>query len=207
MIKRVLFTGFILLTGLFASAQIIYGAKIAGGFAYQRIVNGDLLSAGSIKTFNIEVIAQMPVKYGFWLEAGLGIAGKGSVINDEALTTTTHLTYAQLPVNILRKFNFTDLGVFYLGAGGYLAMGLGGKLGYQTPGSSTSDNVRFGNSDDARRFDTGLDFSTGFEFRNKLTFDLNYSYGLNNIASSTQQASGTSVVKNREFSIGLGYLF
>ncbi|MDB5032454.1 MAG: outer membrane protein with beta-barrel domain, partial [Mucilaginibacter sp.] len=50
-------------------------------------------------------------------------------------------------------------------------------------------------------------FSTGFEFRNKLTFNLAYSLGINNIASTTQQDSGTSVVKNREFSIGLGYLF
>ena len=170
MIKRLLFTGFILLSALFAGAQITYGVKISGGFAYQRIINSDLQSAGSIKTFNIKGIAQMPVKNDFWLEAGLGITGKGSVVNYEALTTTNHLTYAELPVNILRKFNFTDLGIFYLGAGGYVAAGLGGKLDYETPGSSTSDKVRFGNENDARLLDAGLNFTTGFEFRNKLTF-------------------------------------
>ncbi len=126
---------------------------------------------------------------------------------DEALTTTTRLTYAEVPVNILRKFTFTDLGVFYVGAGGYVAMGIGGKLDYETPGTETSDKIEFGKDLDVKRFDTGLNFSTGFEFRNKVTFNMGFSLGLNNIASTTQQDSGTSVVKNREFLIGLGYLF
>ncbi|MDB4925415.1 outer membrane beta-barrel protein [Mucilaginibacter sp.] len=205
--KAIIIIFLFLITCLYADAQITYGAKISGGLAYQKINNAYIIAAGSIKTFNIRGTAQMPVNNGFWLEAGIGIAGKGSVVYNDALTTTTHLTYLELPVNVLRKFKFTDLGVFYIGAGGYIAMGLGGKLGYETPGSSTSDNVKFGKADDAQKFDAGLGFSTGFEFRNKLTFNLAYSLGINNIASTTQQDSGTSVVKNREFSIGLGYLF
>ncbi|MDB5029738.1 porin family protein, partial [Mucilaginibacter sp.] len=196
--KAIIITCLLLITCFYAGAQITYGAKISGGLAYQKINNAYIIAAGSIKTFNIRGIAQMPFKNGFWLEAGIGISGKGSVVYNDALTTTTHLTYLELPVNVLRKFKFTDLGVFYIGAGGYAAMGLGGKLDYETPGSSTSDNVRFGKADDAQKFDTGLGFSTGFEFRNKLTFNLAYSLGINNIASTTQQDSGTSVVKNRE---------
>ena len=205
--RAIIITVCMWLACLGADAQITYGGKISGGLAYQKVVNGDIISTNSIKTFNIRAIAQMPVKDGFWLEAGLGIAGKGSLVYNDGLTTATHLTYLELPVSIIRKFKFTDLGLFYVGAGGYLAMGLGGYLDYQTPGSNTSDHVRFGREDDARKFDTGLDFSTGFEFKNKLTFNIGYSLGLNNIASDTQQDSGTSVVKNREFAIGLGYLF
>ena len=206
--KVIIIIVLISITCLCASAQkITLGAKISGGFGYQYIDNKQILSAGSIKTFNIKGIAQMPVKNNYWLEAGLGISGKGSVIFDEALTTTTHLTYAELPVNVLRKFTFTDLGVFYVGTGGYLAMGIGGSLGYETPGSSTSDKIEFGKDADATKFDTGLNFSTGFEFRNKVTFNMAFSLGLNNIASTTQQDTGTAVIKNREFSVGLGYLF
>jgi hypothetical protein len=208
MIKRaILITCIFWLTSQCASAQLTYGVKISGGFAYQDIVNHDILSASSIKTFNIKGIAQMPIKNGFWLEGGLGMAGKGSVVYNDGLTTTSHLTYAEVPLSIVRKLDFTDLGIFYLGAGGYIAGGLGGILNYETPGSSTSDHVRFGKNDDARMFDTGLNFITGFEFKNKLTFDLGFELGLNNIASNTQQDSGTSVVKNREFTVGLGYLF
>jgi hypothetical protein len=206
--KVIIIIVLISITCLCANAQkITLGAKISGGFGYQYIDNKQILSAGSVKTFNFKGIAQMPVKNNYWLEAGLGISGKGSVIFDEALTTTTQLTYAELPVNVLRKFTFTDLGAFYIGAGGYIAMGLSGKLSYETPGSSTSDKIEFGKDADATRFDTGLNFSTGFEFRNKVTFNMAFSLGLNNIASTTQQDTGTAVIKNREFSIGLGYLF
>ncbi|MDB5115317.1 MAG: hypothetical protein JWQ79_809 [Mucilaginibacter sp.] len=208
MIKRaIIITVLSVVTCFCANAQLSYGVKISGGLAYQSIVNHDIISVGSVKTFNIRGIAQLPLKDSFWLEAGLGMAGKGSVEYSDALTTTTHLIYAELPVNILRKFKFTDLGLFYLGAGGYLSAGLGGTLDYETPGSTTSDHVKFGKEDDFRMFDTGLNFITGFEFRNKLTFNIGYSYGLNNIASNPQQDSGTSVIKNREFSVGLGYLF
>lgn len=206
--KVIIIIVLISITCLSASAQkITLGVKISGGLAYQYIDNKQILSASSIKTFNIRGIAQMLVKNNYWLEAGFGISGKGSEIFDEALTTTTHLTYAELPVNVLRKFTFTDLGVFYVGAGGYVAMGLSGNLGYETPGSSTSGKIEFGKDADVTRFDTGLNFSTGFEFRNKVTFNMAFLLGLNNIASTAQQDTGTAVIKNREFSIGLGYLF
>lgn len=206
--KVIIITALIGIVCLSASAQkITLGVKVSGGFGYQYIDNKQILSASSIKTFNIRGIAQMPVKNNYWVEAGLGISGKGSVIFDEALTTTTHLTYAELPVNVLRKFTFTDLGVFYVGTGGYLAIGIGGSLDYETPGSNTSDKIGFGKDADATKLDAGLNFSTGFEFRNRVTFNMAFSLGLNNIASTTQQDTGTAVVKNREFSIGLGYLF
>lgn len=207
MIKRLIIIALLFMPALYANAQISFGAKVSGGLAYQGITGHDIIDKGSVKTFNIKGIAQMSIKNGFWLEAGIGIANKGGVVYNDALTTSTHLTYLELPVNILRKFTFTDLGVFYLGAGGYIAKGIRGHLDYQTPGSSNSDFVRFGKNNDFKMFDTGLNFSTGFEFRNKLTFNIGYSLGLNNIASQPLQDSGTTVVRNREFSMGLGYLF
>lgn len=205
--RAIVITALICLTCLYAHAQLTYGGKISGGLAYQNVVNHDIISAGSIKTFNVRGVVQMPIKNGYWLEADVGIAGKGSSVSNDGLTTNTHLTYLEIPVSFLRKFKFTNLGIFYLGAGGYVAMGIGGYLNYETPGSNTSDHVRFGEENDARKFDAGANFSTGFEFLTKLTFNMAFSLGLNNIASATQQDSGTSVVKNREFSIGLGYLF
>lgn len=206
--KAIIIALFIAGTSLSVHAQkITYGFKVSGGFAYQQIKNKEILSTSSITTFNIRGLAQLPLSNSFWLEAGLGIAGKGSRVYNDALTTTTHLTYVEIPVNVLRKFTFTDLGIFYLGAGGYLAGGVGGTLDYETPGSNTSDKIKFGKSADVTRFDTGLNFTTGFELRNRVTFNMGFALGLNNIASTTQQDTGTSVVRNREFSIGLGYLF
>ncbi len=196
------------ITTLSARAQKIgYGLKISGGFAYQQVKNKDILSTGSVKTFNLRGIAQMPIGKLYWLEGGIGYLGKGSRVSMDALTTTTTLNYADLTLSALRKFTFTNLGVFYLGAGPYVAMGLNGTLDYETPGSDTKDKLRFGKDNDIKKFDTGLNFTTGFEFRNRVTFNIGYTFGLNNIASDPQKGSGTSVIKNREFLIGLGYRF
>jgi hypothetical protein len=193
---------------LLAKAQKIeYGVKISGGFAYQQVSNKDVLSVGSIKTFNIRGIVQMPLGMNYWLEGSLGYLGKGSVVSIDALTTTTHLNYGGLSLSAMRKYTFTNIGIFYLAAGPYAALGINGKREYETPGSDTKDNIKFGRDNDARKFDAGLNFTTGFEFRNRVTFNIGYALGLSNIASNPQQESGTSVIRNREFLIGLGYRF
>ena len=96
--KAIIITLLVALVGLYATAQkLTYGVKVSGGFAYQKIDNEEILSASSIATFNIRGIAQLPLKNNFWVEAGLGIAGKGSVVYNDALTTTTHLSYIEIP--------------------------------------------------------------------------------------------------------------
>lgn len=206
--KALLIALFTCVIGLYAQAQTFtYGAKIAGGIAYQHIKNPEVLSTNDIKTFNIKGVVQMALKHNFSLEGGLGIANKGGIFYQDALTTTVRLTYVELPVELMRKFNFTNLGLFYVGAGGYLARGLSGSIKYETPGIATTDKLKFGKDNDADRLDAGLDFSTGFEFKNHVTFNVGYKLGLNNIASTPQKDTGTSVVRNTEFTVGLGYIF
>ena len=208
MAKRVvILVGLSLMCVLHVKAQVLYGLKLSGGLAYQQVTNNAIESTGSVKTFNVTATTQVPLKYNFWLSAGIGIANKGSVVYENALTTSTHLTYLELPVEILRKFDFGSTGKFYAGLGGYVAMGLKGKLDYETPGSSTTDIISYGKDNDVKKADAGINLLTGLELRNNLTFNIAYSFGLNNIASLPQQDSGTAVVKNRMFSIGLGYLF
>ncbi len=198
---------FILLSCTSLRAQILYGVRMAGGFAYQQVKSTSVsVTGGSVKTFNIYGFAQAPLSNDFWLSTSLGIANKGAIVYDDALTTTSRLTYIELPISVLKKFNIPNTGRFFIGAGGYAAMGWKGHLDFETPGSNTSDVVRYGKDNDVKRFDGGLYFSTGFELRNKLVFNVGYSLGLNNIASDPQQATGTSVVKNRIFTVGLGYL-
>lgn len=208
MAKRIVIVACLLVMSVvYANAQVTYGLKLSGGLAYQHVSNSAIESTGSIKTFNFAAVTQLPLKYNFWLSAGLGIANKGSVVYENALTTSTHLTYLELPVDLLKKFDFGNTGKFYFGVGGYVAMGLKGKLNYETPGSTTSDIIRYGKDNDVKKADAGINFLTGIELRNRITFNVAYSLGLNNIASLPQQDTGTGVVKNRMFSIGLGYLF
>jgi len=208
MTKRLFVLCFLFLIGCTnLKAQILYGVRMSGGLAYQEVKSSIVrTTGGSVKTFNIYGFAQAPLNNDFWLSAGLGIANKGSIVYDDALTTTTHLTYFEMPVSVIRKFTFSNTGIFFIGTGGYIATGWKGRLNYETPGSYTSDIIKYGKDNDVKKFDTGLYFSTGFELRNRLVFNVGYSLGLNNIASLSQQDSGTSVVKNRVFSVGLGYL-
>ncbi|HEY0245372.1 MAG TPA: porin family protein [Mucilaginibacter sp.] len=208
MIKKLVVTVFFITACcLFVQAQILYGIKVSGGIATQHIDEFDISSTSLITTFNASGVVELPVKYGFWLQSGLGVTNKGSVLHDGALSTTTHLTYIELPLNVLRKFTFTDIGKFYIGAGGYIADGQNGHFDYLTPSSSSTEYVRFGNDNDFRKIDAGLNFLTGFELNNKLTFDVQYSFGLNNIASDPQKNTGITNIRNRLFSLGLGYLF
>lgn len=190
-----------------ASAQHInIGVRFSGGLGTQEIQNSDITKTDNVKTWNIAGIAEIPTKYGFWLQSGLALANKGSVMYEDALTTTTRLMYLQIPVNLIYKFDFPGLGKFYAGAGGYAARGISGEFDYETPSSQTSDKVRFGNQNDFKAMEYGASFVAGLELTNKLTFSTSYSLGLNNIASQPQKDTGTSSIKNRLFTIGLGYL-
>lgn len=186
--------------------HINIGVRFSGGLGTQELQNSDITKTDNIKTWNVAAIAEMPIQYGFWLQTGLALANKGSVMYEDALTTTTHLAYLQLPANIIYKFDFPGLGKFYAGAGGYIARGLYGHFDYETPSSQTSDKVAFGNQNDFKAMDVGASFVAGLELTNKLTFSASYSLGLNNIASQPQKDTGTSSIKNRLFTIGLGYL-
>jgi hypothetical protein len=207
MLKKLIITILLAVSCFYVKAQFLYGVKVSGGIATQYINEFDINSTNIVTTFNVSGTIESEAKYGFWLQSGLGYAGKGSVLHDGSQTTTTHLNYLELPLNVMRKFKFTDIGNFYLGAGGYFAEGLNGSLFFQTPGSSSEDYVRYGNDNDYRKVDIGVNFLTGFELKNKLTFDIQYSLGLNNIASDPLKETGTTAVKNKVFSFGLGYLF
>jgi hypothetical protein len=207
-------TTFIIITlclaGSFANAQkrkIEYGFRIGGGLAIQSINNSGILSNNSIRTFNANLVVSFPVWQDYYIRTGLGLANKGTVITEDALTTTNKITYYELPVQIMRKYNIPTLGKIIAGAGGYFAMGDRGSLNYETPNSNTSDYISFGNDNDFKKYDGGIALLTGLELNNHLTFNLGYDFSLINIASQTLKDTGTKSVYNREFTVALGLTF
>ena len=205
--KILLLTVLCCLAALLKAQKIQYGVKVDAGFSNQYDSNNDIISTYYSKTFNITAVAEIPFKNNFWLQTGLGLNNKGGVIIEDALTTTTRITYLTVPLTVMRKFKFPGLGKFYAGAGWYVSRGMSGNFDYETPNSTSNDYIKFGNDNDFRRFDTGANFITGLELQNKLTFNLGYALGVSNIASQTQIDTGTGSVKNRLFTIGLGYIF
>lgn len=184
-----------------------WGVKAGGGIAYQSFNNKDVISVNSIITLNFAAIARYSLPHRFDIQTTLGINNRGAEIIEDGITTTPKITYLDLPVNLIKKFNFPGLGMIYFGGGPYVAYALSGKYRFETPNSVSSEKLEFGKDKDLQRYDAGLNLTTGLELNNHLLFDIRYALGLKNISTQPFNDTGTSSIKNRLFTISLGYLF
>lgn len=139
-----------------------------------------------------------------YFQPGLLFNKKGFLLNDPDLNTrsVTSLNYLEVPLNIVVKFgkplSYTK---FYLSAGGYGALGLGGKTKVRVNGERTEQyNVRFDKS--LKRLDYGLSAGLGFQF-DYVQLGVFYQQGLRNLSGD-----GTSTnARNQVFGVSFGYLF
>ncbi|OKS85478.1 porin family protein [Mucilaginibacter polytrichastri] len=184
-----------------------YGIKFGAGIADQSINDNSIIETNSIKTLSFGGFVNYNLPHQFALQSGIGVSNKGVEIVQDAITTTPHITYLDLPLNIVKKFKFPGLGMYYFGGGGYAAMALSGKYKFETPNSVSSEKLEFGSSKDLQRFDTGLNFTTGLELNNHLLFDIRYAYGFKDISTYPLKDTGTSKIRNKLLTISLGYAF
>lgn len=208
MTRSIFFTLLLFLLNFCASAQrkTEYGFQLGGGLAKQQINNSEIISNRDIRTFNINALINLPVLRHYYVSIRPGITNKGAEITEDALTTTNHITYYNLPVYLIRKHDLPAFGKIMGGLGGYAAMGCKGNIVFETPGSNNSNTINFGNDNDFQRYDTGISAMAGLELNNRLTLTLIYDMGLYNIASATLKDTGDNIY-NRSFSVNLGILF
>ena len=192
---------------MFAQRKIEYGFNIGGGLGIQAISDPDITLDNSIRTFRVNLIVDIPILKKYYLQSGLSLSNKGTLVDEDALTTTNKITYLELPVFFVRKYNLPTLGKLVAGLGGYVANGINGTINYETPSSSNFNYVAFGNNYDFKKYDGGLSALIGLELDNHLTFNLNYDLGLYNIAPQILINTGTTSIYNREFTVTLGLLF
>jgi len=193
-------------SGFVFGQNLQYGIKTGLSFASQSIDDPNIISKNSVSTYFITGYVEKPLKHSFYFEAGLGIAGKGVTTFDNSQTSTYQLTYLDIPLDLLYKFSIPALGKLYVGAGPYISAGLSGNVQYENTNNSTGLAIEYGKDNDYKRIDAGANFAAGFELNNHLTFNTNYSLGLNNIAPDNPN-DGINSIKNRVFSIGLGLFF
>jgi hypothetical protein len=204
--RLLLYLSFLLFSSSAVIAQKIqFGVRGNLGFASQSIDNPDILSKNSVSNLNINAYVEFPLKYTFYLQAGAGITGKGVKEYQNAQTNTITLTYLDIPITLLRKFDLTTLGKIYVGLGPYVAVGLSGNNQSENTNTTSGSAIAFGNSADYKNLDYGANVVTGLELNNHLTFNIKYSLGLNNIASTDPFDMNTTSVKNRIFSVGIGF--
>ncbi len=200
------------------------GIYIKGGLNLANITtsaDGRVDEAKMLTSFHAGIMNDMPLGDAFSFQAGLMLTGKGSKTEINTTSVNYKLTsnplYLELPVNFVFKVPFGNGNRLFLGAGPYVAMGIGGKTKgeYESLGGRTEyeKDIEFNNDDpfttgqeDAsvnklRRFDYGANALAGFE-TGKFLIGLNYGYGLAKIAST--QANDDDQNKHRVWSISLG---
>ena len=214
---------------LFASAQNI---QIRGGLNLANVSttnNGRVNDANQLTTFQVGIISDISLGTSFLsLQPGLLYTGKGSKIQQGTAgragyyKQTFNPRYLELPVNLLFKAPLTKSTRLFVGAGPYVAMGIGGNVkteGVNILGQSytgVEKDIQYSNDDPTtfnqeegsglglvRRFDYGLNGTAGIETKS-IALGVNYSLGLAKLQSGTNSSQNNNN-KNRVVSITLGF--
>lgn len=187
--------------------------------------NGRVDAANTFKSFVVGIGFDIPLAENFSLQPGLEYTGKGAKTQygQESNTgfyyrASSNPMYLELPINFVGKIPLTQTSSFFIGAGPYAAMGIGGKNKVDTytigVHSYSSNDIKYSNDDPTtgqeenygygklKRFDYGLNALAGFEFT-RFTLGANYGYGLAKINSGTDNTANDKG-KNRVWSFTLG---
>ena len=133
---------------------------------------------------------------------GVQIIGKGGKYNDGVGTSTTRITYLEIPMYAMYGYKLPDdKGRVFGGLGPYIGVGLFGKTTYKDSRTNESYAAFDKNSGGYKRFDAGLNFMAGYQLPQGLSLSLVREIGLVNIDS------GNSADKtfNRVWSLNVGY--
>jgi len=207
------------------------GIYIKGGLSLSNIsvtTNGTVNDAKTLATFHAGIVGDIPLLPILSLQAGLSLNGKGAKSeyyadnnnkNDNYIKAKFNPLYLELPVNLMLKFPIGDNSRFFIGAGPYAAVGIGGKTKTDVKilgvSSSSDENIAFNNDnptttqqEDAsfnrvRKFDYGVNALAGIE-TGKLLLGVNYGLGLTKINSNSNNNSNDKN-KYRVFSVNVGF--
>jgi len=141
----------------------------------------------------------------FSIQPGLVLNGKGSKVSVLGLESKSSLMYLEVPVNFYYKVPL-NFGNIYLGGGPYAGYGISGKS--KTKGEllgetlDEEEDIKFGDDEDFKALDFGLNFGGGVRLTNGLALGANYGLGLSNMSNDDDAKA-----KNRVLSFTVGYFF
>ncbi|WP_038028661.1 porin family protein [Thermonema rossianum] len=187
-----------------AQAQISIMPKAGVSLASTAYKSAGESDKTDMKTgFAFGVAAPISVSDQFSVQPELLYIQKGGEEKSNGLTSSATINYLEIPVMARAHF-----GGFYVGAGPYLGIALGGKAKIDDGSASIEADLNIGTDeaeDDVKPTDFGMYFGLGYGFEvgsGKLVLDARYGLGLSNI-----QPGGDSdnFSKNRNIAITVGY--
>ncbi len=180
--------------------KVSFGVK--AGLAFPNLdfaTSGVSLNLTAKTSFYVGAVADVKVSNIFSVQPGLIFSSKGAMFKSPGIDDISfNFDYLELPLNLVANFQ-AGPGKFFAGAGPYAAYAISGN---QKAGTVTVD-ADFGSDDDEfKRMDVGLNLLTGYQLKNGLSLNVGYGIGLGNIYNDS-----STTVKNKVFSVGLGFMF
>lgn len=228
-IKNLAFIAAMLLTGFLSYAQT---GQLRAGINLANVSvteNGRVDQANQLTSFQVGVIGDVRLGASLLhLQSGLLFTGKGSKVEKGTsgqsgyFKQTVNPKYIEVPVNLVFKAPVGS-SRFFVGAGPYLAMGVGGKTTTEGTRLLTGNyrferDITFSNDDPTtfneeegtglgviRRFDYGLNGTAGIEGKS-VVLGINYGAGLAKLQSGTNNNADNNN-KHRMLSFTLGFKF
>lgn len=208
----------LLLFATVASAQISVG--VLGGVNFQNMngknYSGDAIENVMIPGFHAGVNVQIAVAPEFYFQPGVLFSTKGAKNPGSLLTTTTKLSYIELPLNFVYKGALGN-GYILLGVGPYVAYAINGKVTTEGGSITLETPVKFQNVVEAtdsplvpyyRALDAGGNIFFGYEMSNGIFAQLNAQLGMLDINPEYKiLTNDKSALKNTGFGVSLGYRF
>ncbi|HEY0067600.1 MAG TPA: porin family protein [Flavisolibacter sp.] len=160
--------------------------------------------------FKIGLVLDYRLSQGFYFQPGLFYSQKGSeeFLNLEPIDI--RINYLELPFNFLFKAGTNRTGRFFVGAGPYVGIAIGGEL----DAFGDDQDLEIGNDDEdiIDRLDAGLNVTAGYEFPGGIYFRGNAAFGLTNAFSddygdALENFFGVddAALRNNTYSLTLGY--
>ncbi|MVN22297.1 porin family protein [Mucilaginibacter arboris] len=221
MLKKctLIFISLFLLFQTLKAQTVKIGAKAGINFASISAYNNPTSSTYQSKNYsNFRIGGTTELEWPkFTIQTGLMLDGKGgenTYINPETSTNrrkNARLYYLEVPVSFLYRKS-TKIGTLFLGGGPYVAYGLWGNytlsgIIFDSP-IDGSEKVAFGNNEnsDYKRTDYGLNFRAEIRLLHGIGFELNYEYGLRDIATPGLYDDVNIKTRNKVFGIAVSYL-
>jgi hypothetical protein len=180
--------------------------------------SGGLGSGNQLKNFHADLLLNVPVQGGFYLQPVFRYITKGTFFDlgtshvDGESGNRIKVRYIEMPLNLLYKFRFPGFKLC-VGAGPYVAYGLDGN--YRTDLMSngkvvghSNRSLVFAEEDNVvspgmylNRWDAGVNTTLGVELNSMVMIGANYSHGMVDLDNS-----GSYKVKNSYLGISIGIL-
>ncbi|MHC1776512.1 MAG: porin family protein [Lentimicrobium sp.] len=226
--KIISFLAIVLLSGTMAFGQdtgntgMRFG--ILGGVNFQNLngddSNGDKLENNLLIGFHAGVNVLIPIAPEFYFQPGLLFSTKGAknetVVLGTTYTTTTNLSYIELPLNFVYRGALGN-GFVLIGFGPYVGYGIGGKMKVEGGPVAVENDIEFKNVVETgdellipyyKAFDAGANIFAGYEMAGGLFVKLNAQLGMIKINPEDKRIDDDKTsVKNTGFGLSVGYRF